>query len=80
MSELIRFLIEYPDAEYFTDRLVAYDSNDNQIDILDDLRWHIQDYFESSRDNTEGILGIEIVDRLGGYRYAFDEIKQDINI
>jgi hypothetical protein len=78
MSQLTTFLRQYPDAEYMTDVLVAFDENDNQIDILENLQSEIREHLENSPENVNGEGGIEIVDRMGGYRNAFDEIRGEI--
>lgn len=70
LHPLKQFLKEYPNAEYFTDELIAFDAEDNEIDRLENLPGWIIDYFDSKGKN-----GIEVVDNLGGFSNALDEIK-----
>lgn len=71
LHPLKQFLKDHPDAEYFTDELIAFDAEDNQIDRLENLPAQIVDYFDSKGQN-----GVEVVDNMGGFRFALDEIKE----
>lgn len=71
LHPLKEFLLQYPDAEYDGDRLVAYTEHGDEIDFISDLHYHIEDYLENDE-----IDGIEVVDRMGGHRLALEEIKE----
>lgn len=70
LHPLKAFLKQYPNAEYFSDALVAFDDQDNEIDRLNDLPAQIEDYLENDE-----IEGIEVVDRMGGHFWALQEIR-----